>query len=140
MIFVLSAGREACCSLIVSKLNFKRMNKLRNSVRLVGFVGSELSVTNFNGNKKVARVNVAINDRYRGREGEENRQTQWFSLVFWNSKADEALTFIKKGTKIAVEGRLASQSYLNKQGQKRYSTEVIVKNVKLAERDAPVEA
>ncbi|MCY1514102.1 Single-stranded DNA-binding protein [compost metagenome] len=110
------------------------MNKSRNSVRLVGFTGSDLSVNYFEDNRKVARVNVAINERYKTRNGEESRQTQWFSLVFWNAKADEALKIIKKGAEIEVEGKLVCQTYVTKDGQKRYSTEIIVQRIHLAAR------
>lgn len=107
---------------------------MRNSVRLVGYAGSDLLVTTFDDNRIVARVNVAINESYRSKTGEESRQTQWFNLVFWNGKAEEALKLIKKGVEIAVEGKLVSQTYINKDGQKRYTTEVMVHHVQLAAR------
>jgi len=112
------------------------MSNSRNSVHLVGFTGSDLSVIHFEGDRKVARVNVAINERYRTRTGEESRQTQWFSLVFWNAKADEALKLIRKGTAIAVDGKLVCQTYITKDGQKRYSTEIVVHDVRLADKPA----
>ncbi|MGF1922914.1 MAG: single-stranded DNA-binding protein [Bacteroidia bacterium] len=110
------------------------MNNLRNSVRLVGFAGSDLIVTPFENDKKVARVSVAINEYYRTKTGEESKQTQWFNLVFWNAKADEAVQLIKKGAEIAVQGKLVSQIYTTKDGQKRYSTEIVVHEVELVVR------
>jgi len=107
------------------------MNNLRNSVRLVGFAGSDLNVTSFENNKKVARVSVAINEYYRTKTGEESKQTQWFNLVFWNKKVDDALRLIRKGAEIAVEGKLVSQIYTTKDGQKRYTTEIVVHDVQL---------
>jgi len=109
------------------------MNNLRNSVHLEGYTGSDLTVIHFEGDRKVARVNVAVHEHYRTRTGEDSRQTQWFNLVFWNAKADEALKVIRKGTAIAIDGKLVSQSYLTKDGQKRYSTEIVVQNLQLAE-------
>lgn len=107
------------------------MNNLRNSVRLVGFAGSDLIVTPFDNNKKVARVSVAINEYYKTKTGEESKQTQWFNLVFWNGKADDAVKLIRKGAEIAVEGKLVSQIYTTKDGQKRYTTEIVVHDVQL---------
>lgn len=115
------------------------MSNLRNSVRLTGFAGSDLVVTPFENNKKVARVSVAINEYFKTKTGEESKQTQWFNLVFWNAKADEAVKLIKKGAEIAVEGKLASQIYTTKDGQKRYNTEIVVHNVKLAIKPAETE-
>lgn len=116
------------------------MNNLRNSVRLVGFAGSDLIVTSFENNKKVARVSVAINEYYKTKTGEESKQTQWFNLVFWNAKADEAVKVIRKGAEIAVEGKLVSQIYTTKDGQKRYTTEIVVHDVQVVVRAADVES
>lgn len=116
------------------------MNNLRNSVRLVGFAGSDLNVTPFETGKKVARVSVAINEYYKTKTGEESKQTQWFNLVFWNAKVDEAVKLIKKGAEIAVEGKLASQIYITKDGQKHYTTEIVVHNVQLVIKPAKTEA
>ncbi|MES2418374.1 MAG: single-stranded DNA-binding protein [Bacteroidota bacterium] len=116
------------------------MNNLKNSVRLAGFAGSDLVVTTFENNKKVGRVSVAINEYFRSKAGEENKQTQWFNLVFWNAKADEAEKLIKKGTEISVEGRLVSQVYIAKDGQKRYATEIAVNEFELVSKLAIAQA
>lgn len=115
------------------------MNNLRNSVRLVGFAGSDLIVTPLDNNRKVARVSVAINEYYKTKTGEESKQTQWFNLAFWNAKADEAVKLIKKGSEIAVEGKLVSQIYTTKDGQKRYTTEIAVHDVQLVVKTAEAE-
>jgi single-strand DNA-binding protein len=116
------------------------MNNLKNSVHLTGFAGSDLVVTTFeNNNKKVGKVSVAINEYYRNKNGEDSKQTQWFNLVFWNGKADEAERLIKKGCEVAVVGKLASQTYLTKEGEKRYTTEIVVSEVKLVVKTAEVE-
>lgn len=107
------------------------MNNVRNSVRLVGFVGNELVVTPLENNKKVARVSVAINEYFKTKSGEESKQTYWFNLVFWNAKAEEAQQLIKKGSEIAVEGKLTSQVYTGKDGMKRYTTEIVVNELQL---------
>lgn len=115
------------------------MNNLRNSVRLVGFAGSDLIVTPLDNNRKVARVSVAINEYYKTKTGEESKQTQWFNLAFWNAKADEAVKLIKKGSEIAVEGKLVSQIYTTKDGQKRYTTEIVVHDIQLVVKTAETE-
>lgn len=107
------------------------MNNLKNNVRLAGYAGNDLIVTLLENNKKVGRVSIAINEYYKSKAGEDNKQTQWFNLVFWNEKADAAAKLIKKGTEIAIEGRLVSQIYLSKEGQKRYTMEVVVNQLNL---------
>ncbi|MEJ5994437.1 single-stranded DNA-binding protein [Pedobacter sp. Du54] len=115
------------------------MNNLKNSVHLVGFAGSDLIVTPFESNKKVARVSVAINEYYKTKTGEDSKQTQWFNLVFWNAKADDAVKLIKKGAEIAIEGKLVSQVYTTKDGQKRYTTEIVVHDVQLVVKPTDTE-
>ncbi|SFH20489.1 single-stranded DNA-binding protein [Pedobacter insulae] len=110
------------------------MSNLKNSVHLTGFAGSDLVVTPFENNKKVARVSVAINEYYKNKNGEESKQTQWFNLVFWNGKADDAVKLIKKGSEIAIVGKLASQTYTSKEGLKRFITEIVVNEVELVVR------
>lgn len=112
------------------------MSNLKNSVRLVGFAGSDLVITPFESNKKVARVSVAINEYFKTKTGEESKQTQWFNLAFWNAKADEAVKLIKKGSEISIEGKLVSQVYTTKDGQKRYTTEIVVNEVHLVVKPA----
>jgi len=116
------------------------MNNLKNSVRLAGFAGSDLVVTSFESNKKVARVSIAINEYFKNKVGEDNKQTQWFNLVFWNAKADEAEKLVKKGAELAVEGRLVSQIYTAKDGQKRYATEIVVNEIELVVKTVEAEA
>ncbi|RZK42433.1 MAG: single-stranded DNA-binding protein [Pedobacter sp.] len=114
------------------------MNNLRNSVRLVGFAGSDLVVTPLDNDKKVARVSVAINEYYKTKTGEESRQTQWFNLAFWNAKADDAVKVIRKGAEIAIEGKLVCHSYTAKDGQKRYITEIVAHDVQVVAKKTKV--
>ncbi len=115
------------------------MNNLKNSVHLVGFAGSDLIITPYENSKKVARVSIAINEYFKTKSGEDSKQTQWFNLVFWNAKADEAIKLIRKGSEIAIEGKLLSQVYTGKDGQKRYTTEIVVNEVQLVIKPAETE-
>lgn len=116
------------------------MNNLRNNVRLVGHAGSDLMITPLENDKKIGRVSIAINDYSKSKSGEDSRPAQWFNLIFWNAKADVASSLIKKGMEIAVEGKLSSQFYVAKDGQKRYTTEIVVNEFELVQKPAEVEA
>lgn len=104
------------------------MKTSKNSVSLEGKAGNDPKITSFE-NGKVARVSIAVNDTYLNRAGETASRTMWFTIVFWNEKADLANN-IKKGTGFSVEGKLASQKFDGKNG-KTYSTEIIAENVKI---------
>jgi len=102
------------------------MNTLRNSVRLVGNLGMDPEVKNFENNKKLTRLSIATNESYKNDKGEKITDTQWHYLVFWGAQAKLAEDYLKKGDEVAVEGKLASRSYTDKDGNKRYVTEVVV--------------
>lgn len=102
------------------------MNTLRNSVRLVGNLGMDPDVKNFDNNKKLTRLSIAINESYKNDKGEKIVDTQWHSLVFWGSQAKLAEDYLKKGDEVAIEGKLASRNYTDKDGNKRYVTEIVV--------------
>lgn len=110
------------------------MSNLRNSVRLMGHAGTQPEVKIINEKQKVARIRIATNDSYRNAEGERVEQTQWHQLVFWNKQADIAEKYLEKGSEFTVEGKLTSHSYVAKDGQKRYVTEVVVNEIILGKK------
>jgi single-strand DNA-binding protein len=102
------------------------MSNLRNSVKLIGFLGAAPEVKELSKTKKVARLNLATNDSYKNDKGEKVEETQWHQLVMWDKQADNAVQYLNKGSEIAVEGKLTSRSYTDKDGVKRYVTEIVV--------------
>jgi len=102
------------------------MNTLRNSVRLVGNLGMNPEIKTFDNNRRLARVSIATNESYKNDKGEIITNTQWHFLTFWNMQAKLAEDLLKKGDEVAIEGRLSSSSYVDKDGNKRYTTEVVV--------------
>ena len=102
------------------------MNSLRNSVRLVGNLGMDPEVKSFDNNRKLAKLSLATNETYKNDKGERVTDTQWHSLVVWGTQAKFAEDFLKKGDEIAVEGKLSSRSYVDKDGNKRFVTEIVV--------------
>jgi single-strand DNA-binding protein len=102
------------------------MNTLRNSVRLVGHLGMDPEVKNVGDNKQLARLSLATNESYKNDKGERITETQWHNLTIWGVQAKFAEDFLKKGDEIAIEGRIANRNYTDKEGIKRYSTEIVV--------------
>jgi len=107
------------------------MNTLSNSVRLTGFLGAAPDITITENNKKVARISLATNLQFRNSKNELVKQTDWHQLVLWEGQAEIAEKYFKKGKEIAVAGRLANRYYTDKDGVKRFITEVIVNEVLL---------
>ena len=102
------------------------MSTLRNSVRLVGNLGMDPEVKSFDNNRKLTKLSLATNETYKNDKGEKITDTQWHSLVVWGTQAKFAEDFLKKGDEIAVDGKLSSRSYVDKDGNKRYVTEIVV--------------
>lgn len=89
----------------------------------------------------MARFSIATNENYRSVTGEWIKDTQWHTLVAWGKMADTVEKYLDKGMEVAVEGRLVSRSYTDKNGEKRYVTEVIVNEIlTLGERKKETQA
>ena len=101
-------------------------NTLKNSVNLIGNIGKDVAVTTFdNGNKKAAIV-LATNDSYTNSKGEKIKQTEWHNLVAWGKTAELMSATLTKGNEVAIQGKLTSRSYTDKDGVTKYVTEVQV--------------
>ncbi len=102
------------------------MSNLRNSVRLIGFLGNAPEVKELSKTKKLAKLSLATNETYKNEKGEKVEETQWHNLVLWDKQADIALKYLNKGSEIAVEGKLVTKNYTDKEGVKRFYTEIVV--------------
>jgi single-strand DNA-binding protein len=80
----------------------------------------------FDSNKKMVRVSLATNESYKNDKGEKITDTTWHNLVFWNATAKRAEDLLKKGDEVAIEGKLANRNYVDKDGIKRYVSEIVV--------------
>ncbi|KQM20576.1 single-stranded DNA-binding protein [Chryseobacterium sp. Leaf201] len=104
---------------------------LRNKVTLVGYTGKEVEMISFeNGNVKAA-VSLATSDYYTNAKGDKVEETQWHSLVAFGKAAEIFQKYVTKGKEIAVEGKLSYRSYDDKDGIKRYITEIKVDEILL---------
>ena len=88
-------------------------------------------IKTFDGGKKLANFTLATNESYRNDKGEKVEETQWHRLVAWGKTADIIEKYVTKGKEIAVEGKLSHRSYDDKNGEKRYITEVVVTEILL---------
>jgi single-strand DNA-binding protein len=98
---------------------------MKNRVQLIGHVGQEPEVKTVN-NKKVATLTIATNDFYYNEKGDKVEQTEWHRITAWGKTAEIIEKYVTKGKEIAVEGKLAHRSYDDKDGNKRYVTEILV--------------
>jgi len=104
----------------------KVMNALKNKVQLIGNLGNVPEVKNTESGKKLARFSVATNETYRNAKGEKVTETQWHNLIAWGKIAEIAEKYLTKGSEVAIEGKLMNNNYTDKDGVKKYSTEIQV--------------
>ena len=102
------------------------MYALKNKVQLIGHLGNPPEIKTTESGKKLARFSVATNENYRNAKGEKVTETTWHNLVAWGKVADIAEKYLIKGTEVAIEGKLISRSYDDKDGKKKYISEVQV--------------
>lgn len=102
------------------------MSTLKNSVQLIGRLGKDPEVRTFDSGKKQASFTIATNETYKNQKGEKVEDTQWHNLVIWGKLAEVAGQYLKKGSEVAVQGKLIYRSFETSGGEKRYVTEINV--------------
>ncbi len=102
------------------------MYALKNKVQLIGNLGNAPEVKTLDGGKKMARFSIATNESYRNAKGEKITETQWHNMIAWGKVAEIAEKYLTKGKEVVVEGKLVNRNYTDKDGNKKYITEVQV--------------
>jgi single-strand DNA-binding protein len=107
------------------------MKAMKNTVQLIGNVGNDPEIKNLDGGRKLANLTIATNDSYKNDKGEKIETTEWHRVTAWGATADLIEKYVTKGLQIAIEGKLTHRSYDDKNGEKRYITEVVVNELLL---------
>lgn len=102
------------------------MSTLRNKVQLIGNAGIDPEVINLETGRKLAKFTLATNETYKNDQGEKVTDTQWHNVVGWGKTAELIEKYVTKGKEIAIQGKLSHRSYDDKNGDKRYFTEVVI--------------
>lgn len=105
------------------------MKNMRNKVHLIGNLGADPDVKTLQGGKKVANISLATNESYKNADGVKVKETTWHNLVAWNKTAEIAEKFLRKGSEVAIEGKLVNRNYTDREGNKKYATEVLVNEI-----------
>ena len=120
--------------------NFTIMNAMKNRVQLIGNLGATPEVRNLNSGKKVAQFSMATSETYKNSAGERVQDTQWHQVVAWNKLAEVVENYLDRGRRVAVEGKLVYRSYEDKNGVKRYVTEIIASDILMLDKKEKVDA
>ncbi len=106
-----------------------------NKVILIGNVGADPEVRALEGGVKVARLRIATTERTYNRQTQEAKEhTEWHSVTLWRNLADVADRFVHKGSQVYIEGSLRTRDWTDKDGNKRYATEIVANDLKMLGR------
>lgn len=110
-----------------------------NKVILVGHLGKDPEVRHLDGGVSVASFPLATSETY-NKDGKKVEQTEWHNIVMWRGLADIASKYLQKGKLVYIEGKLRTRSFEDKEGNKRYTTEVVAENFTMLGRKTDFEA
>jgi single-strand DNA-binding protein len=100
-----------------------------NKVMLIGNLGQDPELRYTQGNTAVMNIRIATTESFMNRDNERQERTEWHTVVLWGKRGEGLHKILTKGNRIFVEGRLQTRAWEDKQGQKRYTTEVVATNV-----------
>ncbi len=101
------------------------MNTLRNQVQLIGNLGNNPEIFQFENGKKKATISVATNETYFNSDKEKITNIQWHNVVFFGKTVEIIEKYLQKGKEVAISGKLTYRDYTDKDGNKRYITEIV---------------
>lgn len=102
-----------------------------NKVILVGNVGKDPEVRHLDSGVAVTTFTLATSESYKGKDGQKVTNTEWHNIVLWRGLAEVAEKYVKKGNPLYIEGKIRSRSWDDKDGIKRYTTEIIADNMQM---------
>lgn len=102
-----------------------------NKVILVGNVGKDPDVRHLEGGTSVASFPLATSETYKNKSGEKVTTTEWHNIVVWRGLAEVAEKYVKKGSQLYIDGRIRTRSYDDKEGNKRYFTEIYADTLRM---------
>ena len=98
---------------------------MKNKVQLIGFLGADPELKKLENGNHLAKFSLATHENYKNQAGDKEEKTQWHSVIAWGKLANLVEQLLNKGSEVVIEGRLNHHSYEDKEGNKRYTTDVV---------------
>jgi single-strand DNA-binding protein len=114
---------------VQTKVTNFNLNAMRNRVQLIGHVGKNPEMKTLEGGKKVANLSIATNEIYFKENGDKVEQTEWHRVTAFGKTAEIIEQYVVKGKEVAIEGKLSHRSYDDKNGEKRFITDIIINEI-----------
>lgn len=107
-----------------------------NKVTLIGNLGADPDYQQLEGNVAVAKFSLATTESFKDRNGQAQSNTDWHTVVLWRSLAELAHKYLQKGSLVYVEGKLKTRNYDDREGNRRYVTEVVAEQLIMLDKKA----
>ena len=107
------------------------MKNIKNKVQLIGNLGIDPEIKELSNGRKMAKFSLATSDYYTDSTGNKIKETHWHNIVAWGNVAMITEKYLKKGNEVAVQGKLTHRSYEDKEGVKKYRTEIVANELML---------
>lgn len=109
---------------------------MKNRVQLIGHLGQAPEVKSLGNGNKMARMSIATNETYKNKQGEYVTETQWHHVIAWGKVAEVAEKLLQKGSEVVVEGKLIHSNYTDKDGVKKYTSEIQLHNILMMDKQS----
>ena len=100
-----------------------------NKVMLIGNLGRDPELRYTQSGQAILNMRIATNESFQNRDGERQERTEWHSVILWGKRGEALGKILSKGSQLCIEGRLQTRSWEDKEGKKRYTTEIVAVNV-----------
>ncbi len=107
------------------------MSNVSNRVQLIGRLGGDPEVKNFESGRKMVKFSLATNDHYTDKSGNKVENTEWHNIVMWGKTAEVAENYLSKGKEVLVVGKLTYNQYETEKGERRHYTQINVNEMQL---------
>ncbi len=117
--------------IIIYKITKEDLMASVNKAILIGNLGADPELRYTPGGQAVASFSMATTERFKNKDGEQQERTEWHNIVCWRRTAEIANEYLKKGSPVYIEGRIQYRSYEDKDGIKRYRTDIVAQRLQL---------
>ena len=111
-----------------------------NKVILIGNLGKDPELRSFESGSSVCTFTLATSETYKDKQGNKQQSTEWHNISIWGKIAEVASKYLRKGSKVYLEGNIKTRSWGNDKGEKRYTTEILVNNMTMLDGKPAEEA
>tara|TARA_B110000014_G_scaffold166195_1_gene117598 strand:+ start:216 stop:629 length:414 start_codon:yes stop_codon:yes gene_type:complete len=105
-----------------------------NKAILLGNLGKDPEIRKLDDGRAVANFSIATSETYKNKSGEKVTNTEWHNVVLWTPLAEIAQSYLKKGSQVYIEGKISNRSYEDKEGVKKYISEIVGRDIRLLGR------